>query len=74
MRPYLEKSPSLKRAGGVAQYVGHEFKHHKKEKRLCYGWIRRQRLDTRTTRQETGQQRSQVSMILSSTRLPDHFL
>jgi hypothetical protein len=26
MRPYLEKSPSEKRAGGVAQGVGPEFK------------------------------------------------
>jgi hypothetical protein len=26
MRPYLEKNPSQKRAGGVAQDVGPEFK------------------------------------------------
>jgi hypothetical protein len=26
MRPYLEKNPSQKRAGGVAQGVGPEFK------------------------------------------------
>jgi hypothetical protein len=25
-RPYLEKNPSQKRTGGVAQGVGHEFK------------------------------------------------
>jgi hypothetical protein len=32
MRPYLEKNPSQKRASGVAQGVGPEFKsqHHKK--------------------------------------------
>jgi hypothetical protein len=28
MRPYLEKNPSQKRAGGVAQGVGPEFKPH----------------------------------------------
>jgi hypothetical protein len=33
VRPYLEKNPSQNRAGGVAQYVGPEFKpqYHKKE-------------------------------------------
>jgi hypothetical protein len=32
MRPYLRKNPSQKRAGGVAQVVGPEFKpqYHKK--------------------------------------------
>jgi hypothetical protein len=35
MRPYLEKNPSRKRAGGVAQGVGPEFKSQycKKEKK-----------------------------------------
>jgi hypothetical protein len=34
VRPYLGKNPSLKRAVGVAQSVGLEFKHqyHKKKK------------------------------------------
>jgi hypothetical protein len=35
VRSYLEKNPSQKRAGGVAQTVGHEFKpqYHQKRKR-----------------------------------------
>jgi hypothetical protein len=35
VRPYLEKKPSQKRAGGMAQGVGPEFKpkHHKKKKK-----------------------------------------
>jgi hypothetical protein len=35
MRPYLEKKPLTKRAGGVAQGVGPEFKpqYHKKKKK-----------------------------------------
>jgi hypothetical protein len=35
MRPYLQKNPSQKRAGGVAQGVGLKFKpqHHKKKKK-----------------------------------------
>jgi hypothetical protein len=40
MRPYLEKTPSQKRAGGEAQGAGPEFKpqYHKKKKKwkLCY--------------------------------------
>jgi hypothetical protein len=36
MRPYLERNPSQKRAGGVAQSEGHEFKlqYYQKKKRL----------------------------------------
>jgi hypothetical protein len=36
LKPYLEKNPLQKRAGGVAQGVGTEFKpqyHHKKKKK-----------------------------------------
>jgi hypothetical protein len=35
VRPYLEKNPSQKRAGGVAQGAGPEFKpqYHKKKKK-----------------------------------------
>jgi hypothetical protein len=37
MRPYLEKNPSQKRAGEVAQEVGPEFKpqYHQKKKKKC---------------------------------------
>jgi hypothetical protein len=33
MRPYLKKYPSQKRAGGVTQGVGYEFKPHTTKKR-----------------------------------------
>jgi hypothetical protein len=35
MRPYLKKTPSQKKAGGVAQGVGPEYKpqHHEKKKK-----------------------------------------
>jgi hypothetical protein len=39
LRPYLEKKPSQKRAGGVAGGVGLEFKpqyHKKKKKRAVF--------------------------------------
>jgi hypothetical protein len=42
VRPYLEKTPSQKRAGRVAQDVGPEFKPqycHKKKKNMDYGKI-----------------------------------
>jgi hypothetical protein len=36
MRPYLKKTPSQKKAGGVAQGVGPEYKpqHHEKKKKI----------------------------------------
>jgi hypothetical protein len=40
-RPYLEKNPSQKRAGGVAQGEGPEFKSQcckKKKKKNAYDW------------------------------------
>jgi hypothetical protein len=33
VRPYLEKNPSLKRVGGVAQGVGPEVKPHSRKKK-----------------------------------------
>jgi hypothetical protein len=36
MRPYLEKNPSQKRAGGVAQGVGPEFKPYYLKKRKWF--------------------------------------
>jgi hypothetical protein len=39
MRPYLKDKPSHKRAGGVAQDIGPEFKpqYHKKKKEFVSG-------------------------------------
>jgi hypothetical protein len=38
VRPYLEKNPSLKRAGGVAQGVGPEFKPQYLKKKKKWSW------------------------------------
>jgi hypothetical protein len=41
LKPYLEKNPSQKKTGGVAQSVDPEFKsqYHKKKKDVSKSWV-----------------------------------
>jgi hypothetical protein len=39
VKPYLEKNPSQKRAGGVAQGIGPEFKPQYQKKKKCSCFI-----------------------------------